>query len=129
MRIRSGAIVEIDGKIALIKRVRNNHEYYVFPGGGIEEGETPEEAAIREIKEELGIDIEIEKLLTTLTFNNRLQYYFIANYISGEFGTGIGEEFLHTNIDRGTYTPILIEKDNLRLYDIRPLEILDIIHD
>ncbi|MDX1772037.1 MAG: NUDIX domain-containing protein, partial [Planococcaceae bacterium] len=42
MRIRSGAIVEIDGKIALIKRVRNNHEYYVFPGGGIEEGETPE---------------------------------------------------------------------------------------
>lgn len=129
MRIRSGAIVEIDGKIALIKRVRNNHEYYVFPGGGIEEGETPEEAAIREIKEELGIDIEIEKLLTTLTFNNRLQYYFIANYISGEFGTGEGEEFIHTNLDRGTYSPILVEKKDLKSFDIRPLEILDIIHD
>lgn len=129
MRKRSGAIVEIDGKIALIKRVRNNHEYYVFPGGGIEEGETPEAAAIREIKEELGIDIEIEKLLTTLTFNNKLQYYFCANYISGEFGTGDGEEFLHTDIDRGIYTPILLEKDNLRLYDIRPFEILDIIQD
>lgn len=129
MRIRSGAIVEIDGKIALIKRVRNNHEYYVFPGGGIEEGETPEEAAIREIKEELGIDIEIEKLLTTLTFNNRLQYYFIANYISGEFGTGEGEEFIHTNLDRGTYSPILVEKKDLKSFDIRPLEILDSIHD
>ena len=129
MRDRSGAIIELDGKIAIIKRFRNNHEYYVFPGGGIEEGETPEEAAIREVKEELGIDIGIEKLLTTLTFNNKLQYYFYANYISGEFGTGEGEEFSHTNIDRGTYTPILLEKDNLRLYDIRPLEILDIIHD
>lgn len=129
MRNRSGAIVEVDGKIALIKRVRSNHEYYVFPGGGIEEGETPEEAAIREVKEELGIDIEIEKLLTTLTFNNRLQYYFLANYISGEFGTGDGEEFLHTNLDRGTYTPILVEKEDLKSFDIRPLEILDIIHD
>lgn len=129
MRKRSGAIVEIDGKIALIKRVRNNHEYYVFPGGGIEEGETPEEAAIREIKEELGIDIEIEKLLTTLTFNNRLQYYFLANYISGEFGTGNGEEFLHTNLDRGTYTPVLLKKGHLKSYDIRPLEILYNFHD
>ena len=129
MRIRSGAIVEIDGKIALIKRVRNNHEYYVFPGGGIEEGETPEEAAVREVKEELGIDIEIVKLLTTLTFNNKLQYYFHAKYIKGEFGTGEGEEFFHSDQIRGTYTPILIEKDNLRLYDIRPLEILDIHYD
>ncbi|MET1013538.1 MAG: DNA mismatch repair protein MutT, partial [Paenisporosarcina sp.] len=41
MRIRSGAIIELDGKFALIKRVRNNHEYYVFPGGGMEAGETP----------------------------------------------------------------------------------------
>lgn len=129
MRKRSGAIIELDGKIALIKRVRNNHEYYVFPGGGIEEGETPEDAAIREVKEELGIDIAIEKLLTTLTFNNKLQYYFRANYIKGEFGTGDGEEFIHTNLDRGTYTPVLIEKKNLRSFDIRPIEIVQILCD
>lgn len=129
MRNRSGAIVEIDGKIALIKRVRNNDEYYVFPGGGIEEGETPEEAAIREVKEELGIDIEIERLLTTLSYNNQIQYYFYANYINGEFGTGDGEEFSHTNLDRGTYTPTLLEKERLKSFDIRPLEILDIFHD
>ncbi len=129
MRKRSGAIIELDGKIALIKRVRNNHEDYVIPGGGIEEGETPEDAAIREVKEELGIDIAIEKLLTTLTFNNKLQYYFRANYIKGEFGTGDGEEFIHTNLDRGTYTPVLIEKKNLRSFDIRPIEIVQILCD
>ncbi len=129
MRKRSGAIIELDGKIALIKRVRNNHEYYVIPGGGIEEGETPEDAAIREVKEELVIDIAIEKLLTTLTFNNKLQYYFRANYIKGEFGTGDGEEFIQTNLDRGTYTPVLIEKKNLRSFDIRPIEIVQILCD
>lgn len=129
MRKRSGAIIELDGKIALIKRVRNNHEDYVIPGGGIEEGETPEDAAIREVKEELGIDIAIEKLLTTLTFNNKLQYYFRANYIKGEFGTGDGAEFIHTNLDRGTYTPVLIEKKNLRSFDIRPIEIVQILCD
>lgn len=37
-------------------------EEYAFFGGGIEEGETPEEALIREIKEELGIEIKNFKL-------------------------------------------------------------------
>ncbi|MET0786599.1 MAG: NUDIX domain-containing protein [Paenisporosarcina sp.] len=124
MRIRSGAIIELDGKFALIKRVRNNHEYYVFPGGGMEAGETPEVAAIREIKEELGIDIEIEMLLTTISFNNGLQYYFQAKYIKGVFGTGEGEEFQHTNSERGTYEPVLMKKENFKLHDIRPSEIL-----
>jgi 8-oxo-dGTP pyrophosphatase MutT (NUDIX family) len=126
MRIRSAAIIEIDGKIALMKRIRNNQEYYVFPGGGMEPGETPEEAAIREIKEELGIDIEIEKLITTVSFNS-LQYYFKGKYIKGEFGTGVGEEFHQADQDRGIYIPELIEKDHLQYLDIRPKEILPLI--
>lgn len=36
---------------------------YEFPGGKIEEGETPEEAIIREIKEELETSIKVEKFL------------------------------------------------------------------
>ncbi|MGE6376002.1 NUDIX domain-containing protein [Peribacillus muralis] len=42
-------------KVAMLRRNREGTEYYVFPGGGIEKGETPETAAKREAFEELGL--------------------------------------------------------------------------
>ena len=38
-----------------------------FPGGAIEIGETPEQAAIRELKEETGLDVEVQSLLGVYT--------------------------------------------------------------
>jgi 8-oxo-dGTP pyrophosphatase MutT (NUDIX family) len=51
-----------------------------FPGGGIEAGETPEEACIREVKEETGYDIAIIKLIHLE--NNK--YTYLANVVGGE---------------------------------------------
>ena len=50
-------------------------EYYVIPGGGVEEGESLEEALIREIKEELGIDIEIVKYLREVEEEKAIQQF------------------------------------------------------
>ena len=58
MRISSRAIIFKDNQVILIYRKRDNQEYYVFPGGKVEPGETLEEALIREWKEECGIIIE-----------------------------------------------------------------------
>ncbi|MBF2056011.1 MAG: 8-oxo-dGTP diphosphatase MutT [Cyanobacterium sp. T60_A2020_053] len=43
--------------------------YWEFPGGKIEEGETPEDCVIREIKEELGVDIVIDSHLMDINHN------------------------------------------------------------
>lgn len=58
------AIVLVDNKIALIKRKNPPFEgYYALPGGFVERGETVEQALVREVKEEIGLDIRIVKLV------------------------------------------------------------------
>ncbi|MFO0704162.1 MAG: NUDIX hydrolase [Patescibacteria group bacterium] len=46
--------------------IEGNRGLWQIPGGGLEFGESPEECAIREAKEELGIDVEIVKLLSVV---------------------------------------------------------------
>lgn len=64
------AIIIYQGKILCVQRDKHEYAYlsdkFEFPGGKIEAGETGEEALIREIKEELAIDISIDSLFCTI---------------------------------------------------------------
>mgnify|MGYP000964457122 FL=1 len=83
---RGAAIIAQGDKIILMRRERgfgkNKQIYYTIPGGGREEGEKIEETAIREIKEELGIDIKVKKLMYKLNTYMRMQYVFLGEYVS-----------------------------------------------
>lgn len=60
-----GCIFNENGEVLLQKRADCNK--WGFPGGAIELGETPEMAAIREVKEETGLDVDINKLIGIYT--------------------------------------------------------------
>lgn len=56
----AGGVVIKDGRLLLIKmRDLSGSEVWTFPKGHLEEGETPEQAALREVKEEAGLDCRI----------------------------------------------------------------------
>jgi 8-oxo-dGTP pyrophosphatase MutT (NUDIX family) len=54
---RVGAVIIKDDKVLLIHRLKNGSEYWVLPGGGIEDGENVDEALRREVKEETSLDL------------------------------------------------------------------------
>ncbi|WP_075618017.1 NUDIX hydrolase [Paenisporosarcina indica] len=124
MRRRGSAVLINNKKVALIKRVQADSVYYVFPGGGIEVGETPEEATIRETYEELGVHIKINESRDSFCFNGS-QYFFLADIVDGVFGTGQGEEFLQNASDKGTYEPMWVDIHTLDAIDVKPKEISD----
>jgi 8-oxo-dGTP diphosphatase len=60
---RVTGVVIRDGKILLLHRFRDGSEYWVFPGGGVEEGEDLETGLQREMYEETGLNLVTFKRL------------------------------------------------------------------
>ncbi|MCY7304192.1 MAG: NUDIX domain-containing protein [Thermoleophilia bacterium] len=125
-------IVLVDhGRLALIKRVRDGRTYYLFPGGGVEEGETPQDAARREAFEELGVEVELGPLVHEESFGGTIFFYYAAWIVGGSFGTGSWPDHaLLTDREReksGTHEPIWIALEALRGLDIRPRALGDLL--
>lgn len=68
----SSAIVERNGRYLLVRRANPPAaDMYAFPGGRAEPGETPEETAIRELREETGLDVTRPRLFATYDLETR----------------------------------------------------------
>ena len=64
------AIIMKDGRIFATQRGYGDYkDWWEFPGGKIEPGETPEEALVREIREELHAEIEVVRLVDTVQYD------------------------------------------------------------
>ena len=128
--VRVRGIIFHQDAIIVIKRRRivdNKYiEYYVFPGGGMETGENEENALKREICEELGIKVKINKKVYEDVFNGDIHKYFVCEYESGVLGTGNGPEFSSEKYkDRGEYIPVAVSIKNLANINLEPYSIRD----
>jgi 8-oxo-dGTP diphosphatase len=76
MTIRNAAtaIIEKDGKVVCLQRKDGS---WTFPSGKIEDNETPEQAAIREARQETGLEVAIIRPLG-IKNKRRIRYYFLC---------------------------------------------------
>jgi 8-oxo-dGTP diphosphatase len=127
MSYRAAIVLIENGQIALVERHRDGLHYFTFPGGHVEPGETPEQAALRETEEELGLQVIIQRLLAVIWWREKPQYYYLVESSGGTFGTGTGDEMHHPSPERGTYKPVWISLKNLPNLPVLPHSLAQII--
>ena len=91
-RISAGAIVERDGRILMVRHRRpGRYDFWVCPGGGVQGDEPLLHAAVREVREESGLEVRVSRLLYVEELFNpecrHVKFWFAARYVGGEFST------------------------------------------
>lgn len=87
----AGTIFTSGGKIVLLRRgIEPGYGKWVFPGGYVNQGEVVEDAAIRETKEEVNVDVKIIHLLNVYSYPNRpvIVIVYAAEVTGGTLGAG-----------------------------------------
>ena len=111
------AIVENDGKVLLGKKTVSNHIFSGFwhiPGGKVHEGEKEGDVLIREMKEEAGIDIHVEKFMDEMFVPpSTIARWYLCSYVSGKIKAGddIDEaKFIDRDQVINVCHPVVVEK-------------------
>lgn len=116
---KARAIVLKNNKLLAIKVVfkESGNIHYLFPGGGVDEGETIKQASVRETLEEFSVIVKAKKYLGKHYYkvpqtykgetfiSNRIDYYYICEYINDATSKEFGVEGEFNRPDR-TYEKV-----------------------
>lgn len=87
---RAQCLITRGNKILMVKHKQDGIEYFCLPGGGIEDGETPEAAAVRELREECLVNGKNLQLVSSISHDKHINYTFWADI--GEQEPSLGED-------------------------------------
>jgi ADP-ribose pyrophosphatase YjhB (NUDIX family) len=128
LNVRSGIIIIKDNKILLHKN--DNRTNYALPGGGVHFLESSEEAIIREIKEETGLDIKVDECISTIENmfeKDGIRFHEIYFIYKGSFIDDVDTNKVIENIEGKPLKYSFVDLDNLDDYYILPVVVKDII--
>lgn len=118
-RDRAFSAVLSKGKIAMVQVDETERSFWTLPGGGVEEGETREEAAVREAMEETNLRIKVIRFLFEGTYSAGTEYCFLAEPQHGEDQIKLGyDPELNGNeqvLKKAAWIPIEDLKDDLHV--------------
>ncbi|MDI2587929.1 NUDIX hydrolase [Psychrobacillus sp. NEAU-3TGS] len=89
---------ELEQNVLMVKNKGTGDSYYTLPGGAVEKGETLKEAAVREVKEETGLDVQVDGVFSVgeAFFEERghhaIFFTFTGKIIDGEINISLPEE-------------------------------------
>ena len=123
-------IITKDAQCILIHRKWRGREYFVTPGGGVEDSESLEDALKREVHEEVGIMVEVQEQLLDITKQvddrESRQVLFVCKHLDGEIGTGTDASMLNLNPSDFSEV-VLVSYQTAQKINIVPIEVKEVI--
>lgn len=111
-------LADLDGDVVLIRRTPHiDHPgietFWWLPGGGHEAGERLDEAAVREFREETGLEVRLERLLVALVRDGQFfMFWFRGHVVAGSISAD-GDP-THSTAEVKTFSPADIPVEALR---------------
>jgi 8-oxo-dGTP diphosphatase len=75
MRVRAQCIIHWGRRLRMVQEADSHGTHWCLPGGGAEEGETPEDAALRELWDECGVRGQVHREVAHLYFESGERYH------------------------------------------------------
>jgi predicted acetyltransferase/8-oxo-dGTP pyrophosphatase MutT (NUDIX family) len=122
---RAVAVVVRGNKLLVIARRLDGQEYAVLPGGAIEPGETPEQAAVRELAEECSLEGTAVRRLFDGDHGGRSASYVLVDVPDGEPVLGGAEAKEQTEDNH--FQPLWVTAGELPLLGLLPEDIADLV--
>ncbi len=115
-------VTDEEGRVLMVRQHHEGRDIWMLPGGGIEEGENAFQGAVREVKEETGLDVSPVDLIwhveeVSEKRGQRFVVYLLAKVVGGKLSLGQDPEFdqEHQVLNKVEFLPLdrLVRLENL----------------